>query len=136
MDFHSSLTGLASSNMWCVEVLIESLRVLCPGEFGQARDWCQELEYCGVKEGLSLLHSSSSCHELKHWSQVVSSHFLYKILLDLCSGPPSLEISLGMLNVANKDHRALRSPFVPEASVPGFAEETVGQLVNLSTVTK
>ena len=52
------------------------------------------------------------------------------------SGPPLLEICSGVPNVANKGRRALRSSFVLEASDPGFAEETVGQLVNLPTVNK
>ena len=52
------------------------------------------------------------------------------------SGPPSLDISSGIPNVANKERRALRRPFVPDAGVPDFAEETVGQLLKRSTVTR
>ena len=46
------------------------------------------------------------------------------VLHRFCSGPPSLEISLEMSNVANNYYRALRDHFFPQASVLGFTEET------------
>ena len=68
----------------------------------------------------------------------LTPHFLVKssIILELYSGPPSLDISSGIPNVANKVRKAPSRPFVPDAGVPGLAEETVGQLLKRSTVTR
>ena len=55
---------------------------------------------------------------------------------EVYSGPPSINISSGILNVAKKERRALRRPVAPDAGVPDFAEDTFGQILKQSTVTR